>query len=550
MLLVLFLAACGIQPPAPPSPPSLLSPWSYADLRLLDPADADLPSHDLVAVYLRRSGDDLQLRLDLLADVDRLDYDLYLALQAGPSGTHLLPIQALAGLAWDTLLVIPAAGPLQVLTSAGASRPAAALSVFRDPVNDTLLISLPLSTLLPGYAFSPAASPLQLQVFLTPAGSTFLADETSILRSNDSASLPCQPAVGLLGRLPCLHPRHCLAPLGWRPHRPARRSPRSVQPAAHRPGCRGPTGAARSERPRLPLRPGLRRWAGAGPADGPIRLADPARAAARPAFWPLRPALPHPGYPSGKLQSRLALRLARQPVSLPASVRPCAPNRSQPPVRPPASPGEPGFRLTPSPCCAGRVAPSSLSPPSLPPLAPSLPLAQLDPDGITLDWRRRLLATAIYANQPGNSPENTFLWLGGDLPASAWGDPQSARAAFRWLVAHPWVHFLDRNALLGARPTQPAPFSSSAADPGATHFPSAWHLSGEAFPPASPALTELLPPPPTLLASLQAAPANPLTQAAWQALSLALRPGLPGSAPALRLAPGLYRSALVALAGR
>lgn len=172
IFLALLLAACCFQSPASPPPPapSILAPWSYADLRLLDPADADLPSHDLVAVYLRRSGDDLQLRLDLLAGVDRLDYDLYLALQTGLGGTHRLPIQTQAGLAWDTLLVIPAAGPLQVLTPAGASRPGAALSVFRDPVDDAVLISLHLPIPIPGSSLSLAASPLQLQVFLTPRG--------------------------------------------------------------------------------------------------------------------------------------------------------------------------------------------------------------------------------------------------------------------------------------------------------------------------------------------------------------------------------------------
>ncbi len=134
---------------------------------------------------------------------------------------------------------------------------------------------------------------------------------------------------------------------------------------------------------------------------------------------------------------------------------------------------------------------------------------QIDPDGITLDWRRRLLNTAIYADQPGNSPSNTFLWMGGELPASAWGDPQSARAAFHWLVAHPWVRFLEANALLGARPTQPAPFGNPAASQPAGDDPS-FATPGL---PVSPNQTA---PPPALLAALQAAPANPLSQAAWQ----------------------------------
>jgi hypothetical protein len=519
MLLALLLAACGLQPPAPP--PSLLSPWSYADLRLLDPADADLPSHDLAAVYLRRSGDDLQLRLDLLAGVDRLDYDLYLALQAAPGGTNGLPIQSLSDLAWDTLLVIPAAGPLQALTPSGSPRTGAALSVFRHPADDAVLVSLHLPALFPT-SFTTAASRLQLQVFLTPAGSAQLADQTSILRSDGPPPTPANLLLAFWDVYPAYTPATALR--RW--------------DGAHT----GPLGG------RHGLYNLLRTAQAAGVPLVLLDLKDPAslsaldyaggldlvRQMALSGLLILPDPLLDPHYgPFGlSAPDQAALLETSQAISarfglppgqflyLPQSVPPPQAGRGTlfarlPFPDNPASASPPGSTGTPS----SPGAPSSTGDPLtllrwqdrtvIPLPAQSAlddltsPSPQLDLDGITLDWRRRLLSAAIYAGQPGSSPENTFLCLGGDLPASAWGDPQSARAAFRWLVAHPWVRFLDAAALLGARPTQPAPFVDTAAEPSRSPM----KLAGEALAPT---------PPTALLAAMQGAPANPLSQAAWQ----------------------------------
>ncbi|MDP2974717.1 MAG: hypothetical protein Q8N45_00760, partial [Anaerolineales bacterium] len=60
IILILFTTAC-----VPPLEAN--RPWAYADLRRLDPPD-DAPTHatDILAVYTRISGYDLQIRLDLL----------------------------------------------------------------------------------------------------------------------------------------------------------------------------------------------------------------------------------------------------------------------------------------------------------------------------------------------------------------------------------------------------------------------------------------------------------------------------------------------------
>jgi len=526
LLLALCLAACAAQlpvaqPPASqplgfqPPPPSILSPWSYADLRLLDPADADLPSHDLLAVYLRRSGDQLHIRLDLLAGVDRLDYDLYLALQSGSGGVYRLPLQAQAAIAWDTLLVIPASGRLQVLQPDGSPCPGAALSVFRDPAADAVYIALNLPTLPFEPPLPPALSPLQLQVFVTPAGSPNPVDQTPVFRSNDPPPAPANVLLAFWDAYPAYTPATALrrwdgahtGPLGGR-HGLYNllRTAQTAQVPLVLLDLKDPASLSA-----LDYAHGLglvQQMVASGLLILPEPLSDPR-------FGPFD--LPAPAQQvfleTAKATSASFNLPASQFLYLPQSVPPPPTGRGALFARLPLSDSLASALATaPTPALAllswqGRtVIPIPVQLASADTGAPSV---QLDPAGITVDWRRRLLHTALYANQPGSLPENAFLWLGGDLPASAWGDPQSARAAFRWLKAHPWVRFLDANTLLSARPTQPALLD----DPGATHFVSASHLAGE--------------PSTALLLALQDAPHNPLGQAAWQAYQALYAPVYP-----------------------
>ncbi len=63
-------------------------------------------------------------------------------------------------------------------------------------------------------------------------------------------------------------------------------------------------------------------------------------------------------------------------------------------------------------------------------------------NGLTLEWKKRLLRSAI-ASKEDEAADLYYYNLGGDLPNSAWGDPESARETFRWLSRHPWVQRID-----------------------------------------------------------------------------------------------------------
>ncbi len=115
------------------------------------------------------------------------------------------------------------------------------------------------------------------------------------------------------------------------------------------------------------------------------------------------------------------------------------------------------------------------------PLPPADAL-QASADGPTLDLRRALMEAALSAD-----PADLVV-LGGSLPRSAWGDSDMAGPSLAWLAAHPWIRVLD--------------------GPGLLTFPLGEPQTVPAPPPAAPD---------PFLADLQNAPANALTDAAWQA---------------------------------
>jgi hypothetical protein len=165
LLIAAFLAGC-----LPEKPAAQPQSWSYADLLALNTQTAPQPSHDLVALYARTHGRELQIRLDLLDYTSELDYDLYLALNSGPGGSRALPIDGEAGLDWNVLIRAPAGGIMSASDPDGKPLPGLKLRIWRDPGLDTVVISLNRDTL------GKPAGGIGLEVYLTPAGSDLIVD--------------------------------------------------------------------------------------------------------------------------------------------------------------------------------------------------------------------------------------------------------------------------------------------------------------------------------------------------------------------------------------
>ena len=203
-----MLTACG---PVEESPD-----WTYDDLRLLDPTDgAVIPGQDLVALYVRTTGDKLQLRLDLLDLAPLPEMDLYLALDTLPGGSSWLPIEAGAAIEWDVLLTIPAAGSIQVHTPGampGSLAPLedAGIRVLRNPARDSLEINLNQSAIWNGMRTPRSAPPFKLQVFTTPPGELKTSDLTQPVGSQEQPPTQAPLLLAYWNTLPAYTPAQAL----------------------------------------------------------------------------------------------------------------------------------------------------------------------------------------------------------------------------------------------------------------------------------------------------------------------------------------------------
>lgn len=516
VFLIILQTACG---PAPRI--VYYQPWDYADLRAVGAADAAIPELDLVAVSMRQIGTEQQIRLDLLDLSPQVDYDLYLAFDNAPGGTTTLPLQVTAALEWDVLLAFLAEGEVKAFQPGAAGEdgyiPLAGLGLrlMRDPVQDTLIIGVDhtaLTRAVPG----SAGLAFDLQIFLAPAGTLEPAD---VLGPVSSAGPPPPPARVLLAfwnSLPAYTPAQALrrwdgahtGPLGGRHGlynllRTARskrtpvvlldlKSPASLAALDALGGLNMVQSMAAAGQLVLPET--LPAFPQAVESTAPAPLVSSPLAA--PPGWAIERALTEhrqvgitfglPASPFLYLPSETVIPLAgsaadRQVVFIPfmageSELQPVMPYRWR----------------------SGRAIPIPVS---------KAVTQQVTSAGLALEVRRALVRTAGLAGaaRPGMEP---FLVLGGDLPASAWGNPGIARTALDYLATRPWLKLLSAHDLLTSQPASTAPASGEPPD----------RVS------QAPVMNELA-----------YAPSNPLSTAAWQAYLALLTPLSPNPTELLAL---------------
>ncbi len=437
--IIIFLAlltGCAQKPPTP-----LFSDWVYTDLLELDapitsPAPTAAP--DLLAIYTRQTQQDIQIRLDFFDHSQLSNFDLYLAFDAIPGGRNTLPIDVQPAFDWDSLIILPASGEIQVLDPRLQTIPGARLQVFRDPVLDTLTLGMSHSVL-------PTGSPnWRVQAWVTLPGSRSVVDALPLARSGGRPPQPVRVLMAFSQTYPAYTP--ALA---------------------------------------------LRRWDGAhtGPSGGRHGLANILRTASANQVPIVLLDLMNPAslsaldYLGGLDQIR---ELQAQGLVVLPQVMPAFPGSalSQNPsvtslLNEISAEGVSGFNLyaddmvyIPSGVLAdqtharviflGQTGVNSLAPvhPTrwqqsvvIPVLGVDAP-QQASPQGPTFALRQALASAAASAQTSDNQ---ALLVLGGDLPASAWGDPQSARATLRYLRSRPWIQFVDEqdlNSLRGVKTTQ------------------------------------------------------------------------------------------------
>ena len=530
ILLALLLSACSWR-----TPESHTNRWTYADLRILSAPNIAEPTSDLIAIYTRVTEADLQIRLDFFDLTFETDYDLYLAVDTQPGGTESLPVDAAPGLAWDALICLPAAGAPQLLTydpltGLSEENPQLLPRIVRDPWNDFVVVSLNRNLILPrqgdGVTVEPPPHRFGVQAFLTKAGSPRVVDQLSPVRSDELAPPPAHLLLAFWNTFPAYTPAQALrrwdgahtGPFG------GRHGLGALLTAARHAGVpvalldlkSPPALSALDYIGALPLirnmgsqhllilpeaLPGFPVYTDRGSTPEDSNPADPANRTSPVGTFTL----------PGELSDRAAgySRQTALGFGLPASQMLYAPRLPEEPIS--------GYPIIFSAVDGDR--PIRRHAGTVIPLARPSADPQATPEGLSLDIRGRLLSNAM-ASQKG---ANTLLILGGSLPNSAWGSPQSAAASMAYIASHPWIQPLDDRDLVSALPavrTGPAGGDPSALGSAQSTIGAPAGLNGSPI-------------------STGAKEANPAGRAAWDAYQ-ALFASLPPNPPQLPELRSLY----------
>jgi hypothetical protein len=86
------------------------SQWNSSDLQKISPYNESISAGDFIAGYVRNARSDIQIRFDLLDVGTYPSSDFLIALDTEPGGTTQLPVEGVADIEWDTLMVLPAIG--------------------------------------------------------------------------------------------------------------------------------------------------------------------------------------------------------------------------------------------------------------------------------------------------------------------------------------------------------------------------------------------------------------------------------------------------------
>jgi hypothetical protein len=390
--LLLLLSVFCLLPIVSCVPASYDPEWTYAELRLLDPVDdTSTPSTDILAVYTRNIGSDLEIRVDLL-DVPLIpDYRLQILLDTLPGGNP-----------WDLTIDIPAAGRPSVTPANSRLIP----RVIRDPWLDTVTVR---------FNRRDIPQPFTLQVASFAPGDSTPADETAPVRSD--ALPPTQRAP--------------LALVFWDTY-PATTPAQALRrwDGAHT----GPRGE----------RHGLKHILDSAELYGiPVALLDlktPASLAALD-YMGIMPQiqrlashglliLPDVAYAEPANISLAFSRRAAAGFNLPASqfVYSAASNLQSNYLA--------QFLPLDNSSHLARSGGTRLIP------LPAADAIQATQDGPSLDVRRALVAAAFSSDQ------SDLVVLGGDLPRSTWGNEDMAGPTFAWIAAHPWIQPLTGDDLM------------------------------------------------------------------------------------------------------
>ena len=503
-ICIFSLSACS---PISSNLPSI-PPWTYADLKSLDPADAESPSQDLVALYTRTIGAEVQFRLDLLDITPDRGDDFYLVLDTTVGGTRSLPINAATSFDWDVLVVIPAIGPIRTYDSQYKPILNMKIRIVRDPLIDTIVITLN------KLAIPDSFSIFTTQVFLVPPGSRIPVDSIGPIRSDAVPPPSTRILIAFWDTLTANTPAQALR--HW--------NGAHSGPLGKRHGLLNLLNAVSATRVPIVLLD----------LKSPVSLSALDYLSVLPQVQNLseRGLLILPDYapiylpslsPNGgadvildQLISRGAIesRQASKSLRLPSSTILFSPQvslKENQNYRVIFTKGQWSGHaqkygnaiIYPIPAFT-YISVSQTPPPDL---------QEATSDGLSIETRRTLLQGAL-SNTSGQQPDITLL--GGDFEQSTWGYSDMAYNTMHYIASHPWMQVMTLDDLSNAYTQEN--FSVQTATESLSTVP---HTSQGSLIPSSMTSDQLLL---ALLEKLNQSPPNPITDLAWQAYLSLLAP--------------------------
>lgn len=489
MLLPLCLGLLLLSACAPHELPLPYAEWLYTDVKMLDDEAVihtdESSQPDLLALYLRESEQEIQLRLDFFDLAQTPDFDLHLAFDSAAGGAEMASFLD-NGFSWDSLVSIAASGQITIQDSKGQPVSQARIQVFRDPFLDHITLSA-FRDILP-------AGPPGFQVFtwITAPGSEQILDFLPLAFSESRPPDPVNLLMAFSNSFPAYTP--ALALRRW--------------DGAHT----GPSGG------RHGLYNLLRISTNFQVPVVLLDLANPASLSALDYMGKLEevsslvssqlvitpqyaPTLPHGSDFSPDYQVVSSLFELNQEFVSDFEIRQPQLLYSPSGLIPPGSQA----RVIFIPASLEKVASLQVLPISwkdkiLLPSSRMETIPQATTSGPSLELKHALVSAML---QTPDKPSN-LLVLGGSLPASAWGDPQAARPTLRYLASRPWLNFVNEAELLTFK--------------GSTHSGAPISNPSRNYPNDN--LGELW-------QAIQSAPPNELTQAARQAYLAAANPVYP-----------------------
>ena len=431
--------------------------WVYTDVRALDPVDTIQPSQDLLAIYSRYLNKEFQLRLDFLEIAQISDANIFIAIDYQVGGGKSLPISTQADIDWDLLLKIPANGEIIVTNQEFIPVKEMAVSIFRDPQQDSIEIDLKLPTPNENPLFRQYAGGINLQAFVTAAESKQVIDKTLHFNTDATSPSPAHIIFTFWDCFPAYNPASSLrrwdgahtGPFGGR-HGLYNllRTARSYQIPLFLLDLRSPYSLSALEY--LEGMGLIQELISAGLITVAHSMPDQADS-------------PYP------LDNRQLDKIIQEDIqlskqySLPLSSFAYSPNGY--------IGNTPQFNIIFSKVASNETLTQDSKPPAqiyryrdkkiipLPSgIQNSTDFEQATPNGPSIELKKSLILNALQNNNAKQTKKGLLI-LGGSLPASAWGDPISARQTFSYLNSHPWIKVINAHDLqiTGTRQYLPLP---------------------------------------------------------------------------------------------